>query len=499
MKKLVVCLLTAMLLLAGCSSSSGTTTEAGSSTSASGETPTLKFAISTLMVVPSQDAVTNVENVMNDYLASIGENYKVDLEIIAINDYFTTVPMALSGKEGAPDIIQVFSLADFVSQGFIQNLTPYLDNELKPTVDLIGNVIGSGKIAGDTYMIPRYFGTVLDWKFIYNKALIEESGVDLSDCDDLYTLEDKLAELKEVYPDEHFLVYTDQFDDLINYYKHTSVIGTYTATEGDSTKLVNYYETEAYKEAIEMAYRFRQKGYVDPEGSANTLSHDVLVMSGSAKGVLMGHSANEETIAEMFNNMATYDAEFGAKTIGIGDLYTDTLGVGISYTCANPELAASFINLLYTDEFVWDTLIYGIEGQDFVWDENHEFVNYPEGLDGNTIPYTMQYSCGMIGNGFQGLPFASNSSGNDFEYGKELMKEAWCPPLYGFTPTSNDVMNEATAVNVVVEKYNNVLTYGDVDPADVYPQFIEELKAAGIDKLIENYQAQVDAWVAENN
>lgn len=494
MKKFMKLFLALFMALAmvGCS---------GSGDQQSSEGPVkLKFALSTLMVVPSLEATDNVEKAINDYLKTIGETeYEIELEIISIADYFTTVPMALSGKEGAPDIVQVFSLADFASQGLIVPLTPYMDNELKGTKELIGNVLGSGKMSGEVYMIPRYFGTVLDWKFIYNKDMVEAANVDLSNVDSLTALEEKLAELKVAYPDEHFLAYTDQFDDLNNYYKNVSVIGTYAATEGNSTKLVNYYKTDAYKEAIEMAYRFRQKGYVDAEGSANTLSHDVLVMTGSAKGVLMGHSAEEEAIAELFNGMNTYGAEFGAKTIGIGDLYTDTLGVGVTYTCAAPNLAARFIDLLYTDEFVWNTLIYGVEGQDYVWDENHEFVEYPEGLDGNTIPYPMMYSCGMIGNGFQGLPFENNNTGSSFEYGMELMNEAWCPPLYGFTPTSFNVMNEATAVNVVVEKYNNVLTFGDVDPAEVYPQFIAELEAAGIDKLIADYQAQADEWLKSNN
>lgn len=493
MKKLIKFVLAAFMVvsMAACS---------GSNDSKESNGPVkLKFALSTLSVVPSLDATRNVENAINDHLKSIGENdYEIELEIISIADYFTTVPMALSGKEGAPDIVQVFSLADFVSQGFIVPLTPYLDNELKGTKELIGNIIGSGKISGDTYMIPRYFGTVLDWKFIYNKDMVESANVDLSNVSSLKDLEAKLAELKVAYPNEHFLAYTDQFDDLNNYYTHTSVIGTYAATVGNSTKLVNYYETDSFKEAIEMAYRFRQKGYVDPEGSANTLSHDVLVMSGSSKGVLMGHSADEESIAELFNGMNTYGATFGAKTIGIGDLYTDTLGVGVSYTCKTPDLAARFIDLLYTDEFVWNTLIYGVEGQDYVWDANHEYVEYPEGLDGNTIPYPMMYSCGMIGNGFQGLPFQNNNTGSSFEYGMKLMEEAWCPPLYGFTPTSMNVMNAATAVNVVVEKYYDVLTYGDVDPSTVYPQFISELKSAGIDELIADYQAQADEWLKSN-
>lgn len=49
---------------------------------------------------------------------------------------------------------------------------PYMDNELKPTADKIGNIMNNGKINGSVYMIPRYFGTVLDWKFIYNNDMV---------------------------------------------------------------------------------------------------------------------------------------------------------------------------------------------------------------------------------------------------------------------------------------------------------------------------------------
>ena len=100
--------------------------------------------------------------------------------------------------------------------GYIIPLDKYLDKELKPTVDLIGNIIGSGKVNGQMYMIPRYFGTVLDWKFIYNKALVDAAGVDVTKAKDIDSLGDVLAELKQAYPDEHFLVYCDQFNRLYN-------------------------------------------------------------------------------------------------------------------------------------------------------------------------------------------------------------------------------------------------------------------------------------------
>ena len=496
MKKFFVLLLSVMLLFSafGCGGGGGGQKE--------DEPYVLKLDMSTLFIVPSNEAVQKVEDVINDYLKNTlhETGYVLDLTITSIGDYLQKIPMSLSsGDETTPDLVQVFAMAQWVENGYLQPLDDYIGKELKPTMDLIGNIAGSGKLSGHYYMIPRYFGTVLDWKFIYNKTMVEEANVDVTKAKDLDTLGDVLAELKVAYPNEHFLVYCDQFPTIYSYAMDVNTIGTYAATVGESTTLVNFYETEAFKKAINKAYEFRQKGYADPEGSVNTLSHDAVVMGGSSKGVIMGHSADCDAIASMFTKSNTYGAEFGAVTIGIGDLYTDTLGIGISHSCKDPAAAARFINLLYCDEFVWDTLIYGAEGQDYVWNEDHTKVRYPEGLDFNSVPYNCIYSCGMIGNGFQGLEYETDDeSGSDRQYGKWLMENAWCPPLYGFTPTQTNIINEVTAVSNVVDTYLKTLTFGDDDPAVVYPKFLAALKEAGIDKIIADYQAQADQWIKEN-
>ena len=496
MKKLIVLLLTALMLFS-------VTACGGKEEGGNEEVPTITLDMSTLFIVPSLEATQKVEDQLNDYLLNtLHEDFKVHLVITAIGDYFSKIPMELaSGGDDAPDVVQVFSVADWANQGYIIPLDDYLNKELKGTYDMIHDIMGNGRVAGKTYMMPRYFGTVLDWKWIYNKELVDAAGIDVSKITDLDTLGEALAELKEVYPDEHFLVYLNQFDRILQSNTHTSPVGTYAATVGDSTQLVNYYETDAFKEAIYKAYDWRQKGYADPEGSANTLSHDAVVMGGSSKGVIMGHSNDCESIAQMFTTTADYGDgqthEFGAVTIAIDDLATDTLGIGIAHYCKYPERAAKFINLLYTDQFVWDTIIYGAEGQDYVWNADQTKVNYPEGLDFNSIPYNCMYSCGMIGNGFDYfLEFESgDETGSNGGYGKYLFESAGVPPLYGFIPTTENVMNEVTAVSNVVEQYSDVLLYGDVNPDEQYPVFLAALKDAGIDKIIAEFQAQADAWL----
>ena len=497
MKKLLVLLLAVLmcLSLAGCSGGGGKKDE---------EVPVLTFDLSTLYIVPDLEATQGTEDAINAYLESIGEKYKIHLIITAIGDYFTKIPMELaSGGEDSPDIVQVFTLSSDVSNGYLQELDAYLDNELKPTKELLGDaLLECGKVNHKTYMIPRYFGTTLDWKWIYNKPMIEAAGVDVSKVTDIITLGDVMAELKVAYPDEHFLVYCNEFPRILSSKDHTAAVGTYAATVGEDTTLKCYYETDAYKNAIKLAYDYRQKGYADPEGSANTAGHDSVTYSGSSKGVIMGHSAQAEPIAKSFTKQSYYPAdsqfpgEFGAVTVAIDDLVPESLGVGVTYTCKNPTEAARFINLLYNDRYLWDTLIYGVEGRDYIWVDDHTLMDYPEGLEFATVPYQVSWSCGMIGNGFYTQLFKTGADSNsDPEYGMNLLKNAWVPPLFGFNPANDNIFNEVAAVSGVVEKYNNALIYGDVDPDVEYPKFIAELKEAGIDKIIAEYQTQADAWL----
>ena len=46
-------------------------------------------------------------------------------------------------------------------------------------------------------------------------------------------------------------------------------------------------------------------------------------------------------------------------------------------------------------------------------------------------------------------------------------------------------------------QYDKALMYGDVDPASYLPEFQAALEAAGINDILADYQAQVDAWVEQ--
>ena len=309
------------------------------------------------------------------------------------------------------------------------------------------------------------------------------------------TLAAVLPDLKAAAPNERPMVYNNQLVSLTMFEDHTSPVGTYTATVGDSTELVNYFATDSFKKGVEMAYEWSQAGYSDPEGSANTLTHDAVVMSGQSKGVIMGHAYSIETIENMFTSNNTFGGTFKAVEIATSDMTTNTLTYGVAYTSENVAASAEMMSLIWTDEFIASALIYGLEGESYVWNEGKTSIEYPEGLDINTVPYTALYTCGAFGNQFILYPMDANTSEADKGFMEDLIKNAWYPPLFGFIPDSTNVSTQVAAVSNIYDQYYDVLTYGDVNPDEYLPQFLTELETAGINDIIAEYQAQADAWL----
>ena len=83
---------------------------------------------------------------------------------------------------------------------------------------------------------------------------------------------------------------------------------------------------------------------------------------------------------------------------------------------------------------------------------------------------------------------------------RQLMEE--CPesrksPVFGYSFKSQSVSTEIAAVESVIAQYTPSLNAGALDPAKALPEFINALKAAGIDNIIKEQQSQIDAWKAE--
>ena len=84
---------------------------------------------------------------------------------------------------------------------------------------------------------------------------------------------------------------------------------------------------------------------------------------------------------------------------------TNSLTYGGAYTYENVAAADKMMRLIWTDEYIASSLIYGAEDVSYVWNGGHTFIEYREGLDMNTVPYTNMYTSGALGNQFLLYPW----------------------------------------------------------------------------------------------
>lgn len=60
----------------------------------------------------------------------------------------------------------------------------------------------------------------------------------------------------------------------------------------------------------------------------------------------------------------------------------------------------------------------------------------------------------------------------------------------------SNVNTEISALTNIVAEYASALETGMVNPEEKIPEFLDALKANGVDSLLEEIQAQLDVWEA---
>lgn len=239
-----------------------------------------------------------------------------------------------------------------------------------------------------------------------------------------------------------------------------------------------------------------EKGYCVPDSISNGYTTTDSLKQGMVFGILNNHGSgmNEGNL-----NRTT------GKTLGViptSDIIIQSANVtamsyGISATCENPEKAIKFLELLYSDTDFINLMNFGIEDVHYTTTEGSNVIGYPEGVDPSTCGY---------GN-FLGIPcdnmniYVREPLTDEFTetVSKFAFGNAKASKYLGYTFDTTNVSTEISAVTAIVNKYAPALECGIVDPEEMIPQFTAELEAAGMDKIIEENQKQLNDWLATQN
>lgn len=502
-KRLVASLLAATMvagLFTGCSSRSGGSDD-GQQASGDEEYPVIKVAYSVVFPSPDEEAI---EEELNKIMREKA-HAEVDLVGIEFGNWATQLNLMLTGGgENSIDLFNSFwytSVTNLVSNGQVMALDDLLESEGSEITDLFADgmeeYLKCGQVGGTQYGIPSIYSYCTENLYYALETDAQTAAIDWSQVTDIDSMSDAILQLKEANPDKYFIPGSTEpywIPKSIDYLGDTNYLGVLT-NPTESTTVENYYESEYFLNWLEHVKEWKEAGVFSPDPLSNSNATLMNLLMGVTDGVT-GYAWDTAVSLEATEAQNNLQLE-GTKVTDALSTTSDatTYMWHISAFCKEPEAAMRVLNVLYTDADAAQLVANGIEGLDYELDENGQMV-YPEGASGMS-------DLGWAAASMAYWPNVTLCKTWYYEpedvYTQMMEKNKTCDKslALGFTFDSTNVTDQMTACANVVAQYYTPLMYGEVDIDSTLPEFQQALKNAGIDDIIAEKQAQLDAWLAE--
>lgn len=171
----------------------------------------------------------------------------------------------------------------------------------------------------------------------------------------------------------------------------------------------------------------------------------------------------------------------------------------ISSTSQNPARVMKFIDLMWTDPDILNLLCFGIEGEHYEYTDkgnSYQISQIPNsGYDNSSM--TWAYSSEFI----EGVNYLDKYDVNPYEQSKRINDTAYKSDVLGFTFDETKVATYISQCKATASTYLREFStgiHGD-NVMTKYNEFISKMEQAGMSKIIEEKQRQLNEWLASNS
>lgn len=450
-----------------------------------------------------------VENALNEMLEKdIGVH--VTFEPCNLSESHHDAALAISSGEQIDIVSSAYNvIGDAVEDGIIIPLDDLLQT------DGIGivNTVNPGAIAatgygGKVYGVPSGGPVYNGFGYIIRKDMCDKYDITI-DPDKLYTMD----ELEDIFAivkageGEGFYCMVSQFNSDVPFkgaYIELDAVGGSTAAgvlmlnrSFEDLTVYNLYETEEYKDYVYTMYDWANKGYIAPDAAIATETVEELLKTGNYLGHcfwtrpdtianIEGATGYEYEVIKMIDNYIPYNCETYCSW-------------NISTSCEYPEKAMQALNYLYENKEAAWLVQFGIEG------ESYEVVEQTEAgtkirylADISSLPYYQNYGLWGFDLDWPTVEPGEMGISEEIKTVQEALPENRYSPAIGYSFNASNVSAEKAAVTTVIDQYMPSINAGALNPDDAYPEFLDALKDAGIDKVIAENQKQLEEWALNN-
>lgn len=504
MKKTIALLLAASTLASltacgGAGSSSGTSSGTNSGSTSSGEYPVVRWAYSRMF---STDSEAKVEEAMNEILRETCQA-EIDLVPLDFSSMSQQLNLLLSGGSDSIDVFSSFwylPMNTLYANGQLADMTELLEEypEVLELFSDIPEVLECCKIDGKYYALPTVGPYSSPMVYLCKKEDSDSANIDWSQVNTLDDATQAMLAMKEANPDHYYVpgaTETYWIPKDIDYLGDTYFFGVLTDPL-NSTTVENYYESDYFMNFLENVKIWQENDLITPDPMSNTNPTLMSLQFGLCSGT-PGYSFDAEEFCYEANISQQYGGDLTGTNLGERLITTGNVSTYLWHITSfsqNKEAAMRVLAAFYTDSRLCNLLGNGIEGENYVVNEDGT-LSYPEGKDNTNCGWTGMTASYNLPNSSE-CPVWNYQPLDLWDQFLESNKEAKPSLALGFTFDATPVADQVTACSNVYAQYYLPLINGEVDIDEVLPVFQQALHDAGIDDIIAEKQAQLDAWLA---
>ncbi len=443
-----------------------------------------------------------VEDAFNEGLQE-HVNAKVIWVPLSFSEIGTQPSLMISSGEKL-DLMLCFSQTNFldaVNKNMVIELDDLYNQYGSNITEDMGTAMAGGYVDGKLYGIPSTRVRADSRGLFFATEYLDKYNLDVHDGMTYEELDEVFGAIKEGEGDAFSpLVLSGSGLTTFEYFKQVDYLGADPACGGmleydGSNKIINVFASDEYMEHCKWMHKWYEAGYINGDAITTTDSTQSFVQNGvGASYVLQTYwdmEANQELGLAMDMTMCNLTGTYAMTSIYQGQTWA------LPITCEDPETTMKVLDVLYDDETLINMIYWGIEDVHYVKDPEHEgYINYPEGVTNATSTYGNPLGLyGAVDKMYQMAGIENYFEKMD-EYNASITEDMKSPYL-GYVFNTKNVKTDFAAVNDVLTQYRASLESGSVDPETVIPEFISALEAAGINTIIEQNQADLDKWIAE--
>jgi len=416
-------------------------------------------------------------------------NATVKINAVSWGDWTQKINLMVSGGEPF-DLMFSASWDRFgsnVAKGAFLPLNDLIDDyavELKE--GMRSEYFNATSVDGKIYAVPVQKELAQQFGLVLSKPLVEKYQFDLSTINKLEDIEPWLQTIKDNEPDIVPLWASRTLSGLQPFEAVGSSAIPGSIYRGGEPTVFNKFESPETLELLTMLRAWNLKGFFqdDPATQKDATAHN----------------KSGRVFAQQLQLKPGKDVEFSVQQghefvqLELTDAYTtsgDITGAltAISRTSKNPERAMMLLNLLHTDAEILNTLVFGVEGTHFI--RNGNIISKPDGLEESGYVPGINW---MFGNQFLNYLW-DNEDPLKWEKFREFNESATPSVLLGFSYNPEPVTNEEAAISNLFDQYIDALFTGVGDPAKLLEEFNDKMRKAGMNKILEEKQKQVNEFL----